>query len=288
MTARPMNAAAGLRQPLVIAVAPNGARKTRADHPALPVTPAELAAAAKRCLDAGAAMLHLHVRRADGSHSLEAADYRPAVAAVRAAVGDALVLQLTTEAVGVYAPPQQMAVIRELQPEAASLALRELVPDAAHEAAAADFFGWLWRQRVAAQYILYSAEDVARYCELRRRGIIPAGRHWVLFVLGRYAQGQRSAPADLLPFLQAWQQGAALTQAVPWAMCAFGAREADCAMAAALMGGHARIGFENNMLLPDGRSARDNAELVTTFAGAAATLGFTLADADALRALCAG
>ncbi len=224
---------------------------------------------------------------ADGSHSLEAADYRPAVAAVRAAVGDALVLQLTTEAVGVYAPPQQMAVIRELQPEAASLALRELVPDAAHEAAAADFFGWLWRARVAVQYILYSCRGrraLLRTAPTRHHpGRAPLGavRTW-----RRYTQGQRSAPADLLPFLQAWQQDAALTQAVPWAMCAFGAREADCAMAAALMGGHARIGFENNMLLPDGRNARDNAELVATFAGAAATLGFTLADADALRALC--
>ena len=45
-------------------MAPNGARKTRQDHPALPITPAELAACAAACRDAGASMLHLHVRQA--------------------------------------------------------------------------------------------------------------------------------------------------------------------------------------------------------------------------------
>jgi len=104
-------------QPIAIAVAPNGARKTHADHPALPITPDELAACARQCVDAGAAMLHLHVRRPDGTHSLEPDDYRPAVAAVQQAVGDALVLQITTEAVGIYTPAQQMASVRALQPE---------------------------------------------------------------------------------------------------------------------------------------------------------------------------
>lgn len=250
-------------RPIAIAVAPNGARKTHADHPALPITPDELAACARQCVDAGAAMLHLHVRRPDGTHSLEPEDYRPAIAAVQRTVGDALVIQITTEAVGIYTPEQQMASVRALQPEAISAALRELAPDAAHEVQAARFFGELAAARTAIQYILYSADDVVRYRDLRARGVLPDTPHWVLFVLGRYSAGQRSDPSDLLPFLQAWAEGGDITANVPWAMCAFGPREAECALSAALLGGHARLGFENNMALPDGSTAPDNAALVT-------------------------
>ncbi|MCO5400959.1 3-keto-5-aminohexanoate cleavage protein [Ralstonia soli] len=269
--------------PIAIAVAPNGARKTHVDHPALPITPDELAACARQCVDAGAAMLHLHVRRPDGTHSLEPDDYRPAIAAVQQAVGDALVIQITTEAVGIYTPAQQMASVRTLQPEAISAALRELVPDAAHEAEAARFFAELAAARTAIQYILYSADDVVRYRDLRARGVLPDTPHWVLFVLGRYSAGQRSDPSDLLPFLQAWADGGELTANVPWAMCAFGPREAECALTAALLGGHARLGFENNMALPDGTTAPDNAALVTNLRRHLDALHLPLASAAELR-----
>ncbi|WP_433865903.1 3-keto-5-aminohexanoate cleavage protein [Ralstonia wenshanensis] len=270
-------------RPIAIAVAPNGARKTHADHPALPITPDELAACARQCVDAGAAMLHLHVRRPDGTHSLEPEDYRPAIAAVQRAVGDALVIQITTEAVGIYTPEQQMASVRALQPEAISAALRELAPDAAHEAEAARFFGELAAARTAIQYILYSADDVVRYRNLRARGVLPDTPHWVLFVLGRYSAGQRSDPSDLLPFLQAWAEGGDITANVPWAMCAFGPREAECALSAALLGGHARLGFENNMALPDGSTAPDNAALVTNLRRHLDALHRPLASAADLR-----
>src|SRR5204863_512867 len=95
----PVATADTLRRPFALAVAPNGARKTHADHACLPITPDELAQCARECVDAGAAMIHLHVRKADATHSLEVVDYEPAIAAVRKAVGNALVLQLTTEAV---------------------------------------------------------------------------------------------------------------------------------------------------------------------------------------------
>ena len=270
-------------RPIAIAVAPNGARKTHADHPALPLTPDELAACARQCVDAGAAMLHLHVRRADGTHSLEPDDYRPAIAAVQRAVGDALVIQITTEAVGIYTPEQQMASVRALQPEAISAALRELAPDAAHDAQAARFFGELAAARTAIQYILYSADDVMRYRDLRTRGVLPDTPHWVLFVLGRYSTGQRSDPSDLLPFLQAWTDGGAITANVPWAMCAFGPREAECALSAALLGGHARLGFENNMALPDGSTAPYNAALVRNLLRHLDALHLPLASAAELR-----
>ncbi|NBB83711.1 MAG: hypothetical protein GVY28_09935, partial [Alphaproteobacteria bacterium] len=66
--------------PCLLMVAPNGARKTKADHPALPIGPAELAATAVACRDAGAAAIHLHVRDEAGGHSLDAGRYREAIA----------------------------------------------------------------------------------------------------------------------------------------------------------------------------------------------------------------
>jgi 3-keto-5-aminohexanoate cleavage enzyme len=88
--------------PVAIAVAPNGGRKVKADHPAVPLNAAELAVTAAHCLDAGAAMIHAHVRNADGSHLLDADAYRDAIAAIRTAVGDKLVIQITSEAVDKY------------------------------------------------------------------------------------------------------------------------------------------------------------------------------------------
>lgn len=99
-------------------------------------------------------------------------------------------------------------------------------------------------------------------------------------MLGRYSAGQTSSPADLLPYLQAWQEGGGRQ---PWAMCAFGAQEHRCAMAAAALGGHVRVGFENNLLLRDGSPAPDNAALVRQAAEGARMLGRPLASATELR-----
>src|SRR5688572_22904819 len=113
-----------------IAVAPNGGRRGKADHPALPIGPRELASTAAACLEAGAAMIHVHVRDRDGGHLLDADAYRETTNAIRDAVGERLVIQVTSESVGRYQPAEQMAVVRATRPEAVSLALRELVPDA--------------------------------------------------------------------------------------------------------------------------------------------------------------
>ncbi|WP_235830110.1 BKACE family enzyme [Algihabitans albus] len=263
----------------MLAVAPNGARKTKSDHPALPIEPEEIAETAKACAAAGAAMIHLHVRDAKGQHSLDVGRYRAATEAIRAAVGQDLVIQVTTEAVGRFDPAEQMESVRRLEPEAASFALRELVPDAESETEAARFFAWVAEAGIQAQFILYDADDLRRFRALRRRGVLPAGPQFLLFVLGRYAAGQRSEPTDLLPFL-------ALDEAAdPWAICAFGPKEAAAAVTAAALGGHARVGFENNLLLPDGGIAKDNAALVAWVAESVGRLKRPLATAEQVRRL---
>src|SRR5690554_6389917 len=62
--------------PLILTVAPNGACKTHGHHPAVPLISAALAETAKASLEAGAAMIHMHVRRPDGRHLLAATAYR--------------------------------------------------------------------------------------------------------------------------------------------------------------------------------------------------------------------
>lgn len=274
-----MSGQAAAWEPLVLAVAPNGARKTKADHPAVPLEPEELAETALLCGQAGAAMIHLHVRDAEQRHTLDVGRYRAASEAVRGAVGRFMVIQVTTEAVGRYGPAEQMDCVRALEPEAASFAVRELVPDADSEAAAQRFFGWVAEAGIQAQYILYDAADVARFNDLRARGVLPAGPQFLLFVLGRYSADQQSEPAELLPFLAARQAED------PWSMCAFGAKETAAAVTAAGLGGHVRVGFENNLLLPDGSVAPDNAALVGAVAEGVRRLGRPLATAEEARGL---
>ncbi len=266
---------------VLLMVAPNGARKTKRDHAGLPLTPDELAAEARACVDAGAAAIHLHVRDAEERHSLEPADYLPAIAAVREAAPE-MVVQITTEAVGRYGPAEQMACVRAVVPEAVSLALRELAPDDEAETLnrLQGFLRWMQVMDISPQFILYAPEEVERFLRLRSEGVIAYVRPFLLFVLGRHSADGMSAPEELDPFVEALVDAAA-----EWAVCAFGPREAEIALHAAGLGGHARIGFENNDRLPDGTVAGSNADLVRAVRNLLAREGHALmrpADARAL------
>ena len=263
--------------PLLITVAPNGAYKQRPDHPALPITSSELGQTAKLCLDAGAAMMHMHIRDAQGGHSLDVQGYRDAQQAVKAAVGDELIIQVTSEAARVYKAPEQIAMVTTLKPEAVSVGLREVDQPEIGETGLAQFLGWLAQERVMTQVILYDVADLQRWQALRAQGVIPDAPWSLLFVLGRYSVGQTSVPQDLLPFVMAH----AGTE--PWSMCAFGAGEHACATTAAALGGHVRVGFENNLLLNNGQVAPDNAALVRQIADSARVLGRSLYTAQQAR-----
>lgn len=268
--------------PLILSVAPNGARKTKADHPALPMTPDEIAETGAACLAAGAAMIHLHVRDSDGGHTLSPQIYREAIAALRERLGKDLIIQATSDAVGIYSPDEQIKLVRDLQPEAVSLAIRELLPEGSGHDSFQAFAHWMADEGIMPQWILYSADDVVRFQGLKDRGVIPAGPSFRLYVLGRYTKDQHSDPNDLLAFLHA------ASGDDPWAICAFGAKETASALTAAALGGHARVGFENNLLLPDGATAPDNAALVAAVAAGARAIGRPLASAAEARSILLG
>lgn len=266
-----------MSRPFAIAVAPNGARRTKKDHPRLPMTAAEIGRDAAEAWEAGAAMIHLHVRDRDGRHSLDADLYREATKAVRDAVGDGLVVQITTEAVGRYSAAEQIAVIDALQPESVSLALREILPEDGDEAAAAALFERMEKAGILHQIIVYDAAELARLDRLAARGILPAAPLAVLAVCGRYTEAG-AADAELDAYLAA---GIFRHQ---WMLCAFGPAEAAFMARAADAGGHARVGFENNLWLPDGALAPSNAAIVAATAQVCAASGRKLATAGELRA----
>lgn len=235
-----------------IMLAPNGARRTRADHPALPVSLAQVLEETLKARDAGAQALHLHLRDAQGRHLLDAAAYRKALALFdREMPGFAV--QITTESVGLYDAAFQRDLLRDLRPPAASVALREITSDGAWDAARTTLREAI-QDGCAVQAILYGAEDF----DLLHRLSLPQLPQ-ALFVLGRYSADQQSQPADLAPFI-ARMQADDLT--LDWACCAFGRSEIACLKAAHAAGGKMRIGFENAIHRADGTLARDNAERV--------------------------
>ncbi|MBX5204121.1 3-keto-5-aminohexanoate cleavage protein [Rhizobium sp. NZLR1] len=272
-----MNAKATLNS-IAVAVAPNGGRGTKADHPAIPLTPAELARTAAECLEAGAAMIHVHVRKPDGCHLLDADAYHAVIAAIEAEVGDRIIVQITSEALGIYQPHEQIAVVKAVKPEAVSLALRELVPDETFEAEFAELLLWTKRERILPQIILYDQAEAFRLADFMRRGLVPWGDIPVLFVLGRYSVNQLSQPNEILPFL-----AMETPRFAHWSVCAFGRYEAACVTTAALLGGNVRVGFENNISLPDGTLAKTNADLVGIVRKSVETLGVVTHDGEELR-----
>lgn len=247
----------------LIMVAPNGARRGKADHPALPVTIPDIVACAAECFAAGAGGIHAHVRDAEGAHVLDAGLYAELLAELARTV-PGMAVQITTEAVGRYTPAEQRALVARLRPPSVSIALREITaePD---EPVTRRFFHDCHEAGVRVQHILYDADEVDLLARLIGEGAIPAGDLQLLHVLGRYSAGQVSQPADLDAPL-ARQRAAGL--AADWAVCAFGPSETDCLLAAVAQGGKARIGFENNLINRSGSLAASNAERVRELAAA--------------------
>lgn len=247
--------------PVTIMVAPNGARRTKADHANLPMTIAEIAAEVARCSEAGASAAHVHVRDSDGAHILDADLYRDVTAAIAREAGSELVVQATTEAVGRYKAPEQIAMVRDLKPRAVSIGLREILPEEDAVRAGADFYAWCHGEEIAVQHILYDAADLLGFLEFVRRGVIP-GDHWsVLYVLGRYTTNQESDPNSLRLFLDEMDREREHTVST-WMSCAFGHGETASATATMALGGHARVGFENSLWAPDGTLMSGNDAVV--------------------------
>ena len=251
-----------MTQPTIIMAAPNGARKVKTDHPAMPVTIVETIAAAKECHSAGASILHAHVRDKDGKHLLDVGRYQTLLNGLRTEVPNMLV-QITTEAVGIYTPQQQSKLVFDLKPDFVSVGFREMIDDGSQFARdhAAHFYHHSLASQIHVQHILYDVYDLARFRKAMADGILPASRPHVLLVLGRYSANFQSDPREMGPFI-----ADGLSDMASWSICAFGYREFDVMIEAIKKGGNCRVGFENNLYLKDGTLASTSADLVRQLA----------------------
>ncbi|MEX0300249.1 MAG: 3-keto-5-aminohexanoate cleavage protein [Kordiimonas sp.] len=264
-----------MREPFILMCAPNGARRTKEDHVRLPITPSEIADCAVEIYEAGASIIHLHVRSELGEHSLAPEHYRSAMQAIKAKLGSKLLVQITTEAVGRYSRFEQMAVVKDLKPEAVSIALREICPTENEVIEKGSFWDWMQRENIFPQIILYDQQDILRFLELREQGVFGAQNLFVLCVLGR------NGPVVLNEMEKF--ASALSNPGISWAVCGFGKSEHDLPLKAASLGGHVRVGFENNVWRPDGVLADNNAELISVAKKQVEAQGHVLATANDVR-----
>ncbi|HWX73856.1 MAG TPA: 3-keto-5-aminohexanoate cleavage protein, partial [Solirubrobacteraceae bacterium] len=109
-----------LEDPVVITCSISGAIANRDQCPAIPYTPAEYAAEARRIVDEGGVMIHIHARKEDGTPSYEVEDFAAISDAIRAEVGDAVIINFSTGTIGVPTS-KRVEYLRACRPEVAAL-----------------------------------------------------------------------------------------------------------------------------------------------------------------------
>ncbi len=236
-----------------IMVAPNGARRTTADHPAIPVTIEQTVNTAQTCYAAGAGAMHFHVRDADQQHVLDAGLYKEALAELETAVPD-MHLQITTECVGRYSPEDMRALAHAVMPPGISIGIIEMIPDGQPTAEDINLYKTLYEAGTRIQHICYFPEHLDIVRQIVDKAGLPEDDIWCLFTIGHYS-GRVSRPEMISTFLD---RLAELRLSPDWAICAFAEQEQTCLEQAVSKGGKVRVGFENSLFMPDGTIAKDN------------------------------
>ena len=241
-----------------IMVAPNGPRYNKKDHKSIPITISEIVDDAINCLNTGANAMHAHVRDKYGNHSLDVGLYNELINELKIKAPNLLV-QITTEAFGIFSLKDQIKTVKSVMPESASVVLKEALPDIRQNNLAKEFYYWAFEANVYIQHILFSHQDFLKLIEAIKLKIIPEERLFLLFVLGRYNEKFQSNPKELDIFFQERKKSLPDSE---WAVCAFGKKETECLIKAYSLGGKVRVGFENKVYNLDGSLAKNNSERV--------------------------
>jgi uncharacterized protein (DUF849 family) len=247
-----------------IMVAPNGARLTYNDHPNVPLKDQEIIQTAFECEKAGAQAIHLHIRDNKLKHVLDAKRYEEVIKGIKKSCTNDFIIQATTEAIGIYKPSALINLIKELKPQAASIALKELIPsnDNIQEIKEAkNLYKFAREENIGIQHILYSEKDLKQFYKYLEQDIIIGDKHSVLFVLGRYSKNQNCDSKDLIPYLQTLNE-LNLEKNLNWMTCAFGKEEIPSLVSSAILGGNCRVGFENSRILPTNKLSKSNSSQI--------------------------
>jgi uncharacterized protein (DUF849 family) len=234
-------------QPLIVNAALTGMVPTKADNPNVPVTPAEIAADAERCRAAGAAIVHLHARDEDGRPTYRAAVYAEIIAAVRERCPDVIVCVSTSGRIfkSVDQRAEVLDLDDELKPELASLTLGSLnfptgasVNDPATIQALAER---MQERAIVPELEIFDLGMVDYATFLIERGFLEPP-FYVNVLLG--SLGTLSAtPLNLATVVSALPEGAT------WSGAGIGRFQFFVNSLAIAMGGHVRVGLEDNLWL---------------------------------------
>jgi uncharacterized protein (DUF849 family) len=254
--------------PVVITCSISGALANREQCPAIPYTPEEYAAEARRIVDEGGVMIHIHARRPDGTPSYEVEDFRAITEAIRAEVGESAIVNYSTGALGVPLD-KRIAYLRELRPEVAALNMGSMNyakysrkrKDFVFQTVFANPFDEIIELLRAMNELAIKPEhecfDVGHVGSLEPlidMGVLHPPLHvdFVMGVIGGIPPTARNvaAMADNVPAGSHW--GVIGISRDQWRLVA----------AALTLGGSVRVGLEDNFYLPDGTMARSNGELI--------------------------
>lgn len=264
--------------PLIITVAVTGAEVIREQQPALPVSPEEIAQAAWECRQAGASIVHVHARRPDGSSTQDTEAYRAIIDAVRARC-DVIVQVSTGGAVGMSADERLRPV--SLRPEMATLSMGSVnFGEDVFLNAPADmkrFLDGMHARGVVPEYEIFDAGHLATLQRWVARGWIEPPGH-VDFVLG--VPGAMPGTPQALMYLLAQ-----LPVGFSWTVAGIGSAQLSLSALGIALGGHVRVGFEDNIYLRRGVKATSNAQFVERVAEMSRLLERPLATPDQARQL---
>lgn len=261
---------------LIITAAICGAEVTKEHNPAVPYTVEEIVREAKSAYDAGAAIIHLHVRMDDGTPTQAKERFKACIEGIRKECPDVIIQPSTGGAVG-------MTDLERLEPT-------ELGPEMATlDCGSCNFggdevfvntentiknFGKIMIERNVKPEIEVFDKGMVDYAiRYAKKGYIKYPMHFD-FVLGV----QMSASArDLVFMVESIPQGST------WTVSGIGRHEFPMAALAIVMGGNVRVGFEDNVYIEKGVLAKSNGELVEKVVRMAKELGREIATPNEAR-----
>lgn len=266
---------------LIITAAITGAELDKSKCPVLPITPEEQAQAAKECVDAGASIIHLHVRDDKGNPSQALEHFQRTVAAIKKACKVMPIIQFSTGgAVGESIENRVRPL--QLKPDMASLNLGTInfgedifVNTFADMRLLAEN---MKKHSVIPEFEIYDMGHVDNLKKLIKEKVV-TGPYHCQFVLG--VTGALSGEISSLVYLTEH-----LPENSTWSVAGIGRYELPLAVHAILMGGHVRVGLEDNIYYAKGQPAKSNAELVSRIVRIAKEVGRDVASVtDATKSI---
>lgn len=253
---------------LIITAAISGAEVTKAQNPAVPYTVEEMVREAKSAFEAGAAVIHVHVREDAGTPTQSRERFRAVMDAIRQACPSVILIPSTGGAVGMT--PEERLQPTELHPEMATLDCGTcnfgddiFVNDMPTMRA---FGKRMLENGIKPEYECFEMGHLDTILKMAERGQVPGAPMQFNFVLG--VSGCTPATAGNLHWLVS-----AIPPGSTWTATGIGRHAFELAAAAIPMGGNVRVGFEDNLYLSKGVLARSNGELVKKVVDMAALLG---------------